>query len=304
MHKVKANVLVTGAHGLLGYNLIKQLKNKFDVFALDLFIKKELCLQGVKYIKADITNQKEMTALIKSHHPRYIFNAAAYTNVDGAETEKELCWKINVEGVARLAHAARLSGSRLIHVSTDYIFDGNSGPYSEDIKPDPLGYYGKSKLAGENELTTSGANWAIGRTMVLYGFAPGARLNFVTWIVEQLRNKNKIRIVDDQIGNPTLASDLASALIKLAVSSINDVFHLSGSEIIDRYHFAKMVADVYQLDPNLIERIKTADLGQAANRPLNSGFLLKKAKKELGIQMLDARSGIEQLKSEIENKHE
>ncbi|MCB9502245.1 MAG: dTDP-4-dehydrorhamnose reductase [Deferribacteres bacterium] len=300
MLRVKPNVIVAGAHGLLGYNLVVQLKENFDVIALDIAIKDELCVEGVDYLPADITSQKEMTELVKKHHPRYIFNAAAYTNVDGAETERELCWKINVEGVASLAHAARVYGSRLVHVSTDYIFDGDHGPYRESNRPDPLGYYGKSKLAGENALMSSGANWAIGRTMVLYGYAPGARLNFITWMVEQLRQSKPIRIVDDQFGNPTLASDLASALIKLAVSSREEIYHLCGSEIIDRYHLALLVADVYGLDSSLITRIKTSDLGQAAKRPLNSGFIIEKAEKELGVEMLDARGGIEQLKLEIE----
>lgn len=301
MQKVKGNVIVTGAHGLLGYNLVNLLKDKFDVLALDVMTKKEFCIPGVQYLQADITQQKVIMDIVKNYHPRYIFNAAAYTNVDGAEQERELCWKINVEGVARLAHAARVYGSRFIHVSTDYIFNGNTGPYSENDRPEPLGYYGKSKLAGENELITSGANYAIGRTMVLYGYAPGVRLNFVTWIIEQLRAGKNIRIVDDQIGNPTLASDLAEALIKLAVSSKQDVYHLSGSEIIDRYNFALLVADVFDLDPGLIERIKTADLGQAANRPLNSGFIIDKAQNELKLRMAGAREGIERLKTELTN---
>ncbi len=301
MQKVKGNVFVTGAHGLLGYNLVRLLKDKFDVIALDVTTQKEICLDGVQYFQADITSRKTMLDLVKNHHPRYIFNAAAYTNVDGAETERELCWKINVDGVARLAHASRVYGSRLIHVSTDYIFNGNTGPYRESDRPEPLGYYGKSKLAGENELICSGANYAIGRTMVLYGAAPGVRLNFVTWIVTQLRANKNIRIVDDQIGNPTLASDLAAALIKLAVSSKQDIYHLAGSEIIDRYHFALLVADVFELDAGLIERIKTADLDQAANRPLNSGFFTDKAEKELGFKMATARGGIERLKAEMAN---
>ena len=301
MQKIKGNVIVTGAHGLLGYNLVTMLKNKFDVIALDVVIKKDACVDGVHYLKADITNQKEMLKLVKNHHPRYIFNAAAYTNVDGAETDRELCWKINVDGVARLAHVSRVYGCRLVHVSTDYIFNGNTGPYSESDRPEPLGYYGKSKLAGENALIASGANYAIGRTMVLYGYAPGVRLNFVTWIIEQLRAGKKIRIVDDQIGNPTLASDLAAALIKLAISSKQEVYHLSGSEIIDRYNFALLVAEVFDLNKGLIERIKTADLGQTANRPLNSGFYITKAENELQLKMANAREGIERLKIEMAN---
>ncbi len=298
MHILKPKVIVTGAHGLLGSKLVRQLREKYDVYGIVREFREPYAVDGVEYIEGDISKYKLLSKLARQLHPKFIFNAAAYTNVDRSESEKEACWRTNVEAVEYLARAARLVDARMIHVSTDYVFDGQNGPYREDDRPNPLGYYAKSKLAGENVLMVSGANYAIARTMVVYGYAPGVRPNFVTWVIDQLMQGKSIRVVDDQLGNPTLADELAEALMVLAESNIQDVFHISGSEVIDRYHFALAIAEEFDLDGGLIERIKTAGLNQAAPRPLNSGFIIEKAEKALGIRMSDVRTGLRKFKQQ------
>jgi len=297
MQILRPKVLIAGAYGLLGTKLVHLLKDKYEVYAFDLRRQPDFEVPGVEYFAGDITNQAQLVDMARRISPKYIFNAAAYTNVDRCEIDKEICWKVNAEGVGYLAHAARLVDARLIHVSTDYVFDGKNGPYRETDRPNPIGYYGKSKLAGENALVASGANYAIARTMVLYGSAPSAPPNFVTWVIDQLRRGNSIRIVDDQLGNPTLADELAAALVVLAESGSQDVYHISGSEIVDRYRFALEIAACFGLDARLIQRIKTAELNQKAPRPLNSGFYLDKARQELGIEMSDVRGALEKLKA-------
>lgn len=295
MRLLKPKILITGAYGLLGATLVDLLKDDYDVCGLVRLRRPEVEYDGVEYLIGDITRKKEIVEIAKKTLPRIVFNAAAYTHVDRAETEKEACWKTNVDGIANLGYAAGLISARLVHVSTDYVFDGRRGNYREDDRPNPLGYYGKSKLAGENALLASGANAVVARTMVLYGYAKSARHNFVTWLIGELRQARPVRIVDDQFGNPTLADELAQALLVLAKSEQDGVYHVSGKETVDRFSFAQTIAHVFALDDGLISRTKTADLQQPAPRPDNSGFDISKAE-QLGIRMSGVQAGLEKFK--------
>ncbi|RMD94415.1 MAG: dTDP-4-dehydrorhamnose reductase [Calditrichaeota bacterium] len=302
MQILRPKVLITGAHGLLGSKLVRQLVRKYDVRGLVRQFRPQYAVKGVEYIEGDISKYKTVSRIIKENPPLFIINAAAYTQVDKSEVEREACWRTNVEGVENLARAAHMVDSRVVHISTDYVFDGKAGPYREEDRPNPLGYYGKSKLAGENALIASGADHAIARTMVLYGYAPGVRPNFVTWVIDQLQKGETIRVVDDQFGNPTLADELATAVIKLAESNHQGIYHISGSEVIDRYSFAVEIARTFKLDETLIQAIKTKDLNQLAPRPLKSGFIIEKAEKELGITMSGVKQGLQKFKKQYSGK--
>ncbi|MCI0697451.1 dTDP-4-dehydrorhamnose reductase [candidate division KSB1 bacterium] len=296
---LRKKVLIAGANGLLGQQLIKVFRDDYEVHALSLQPERRLPDGNFQYHQGDIADRQKLRDLVQALVPNFIMNAAAFTDVDGSETQRELCWKINVTGVENLVYAAQKVHARLIHVSTDYVFDGRNGPFREDDRPNPLGFYARSKLAGENVLINSEANCAIARTMVLYGAGYEIRPNFVTWLIEQLRNGKSVRIVDDQFGNPTLASELAVALRILAESGHKGVYHISGSEVIDRYHFAVKIAEVFGLDASLIHPIKTSDLKQASPRPLRSGFDISKAVTELNISMSDVVGGVQKFKAEL-----
>jgi dTDP-4-dehydrorhamnose reductase len=299
MQLLRKKVLITGANGLLGQQLIKGFRDDYEVHALGLQPGPRLPDGNFQYHQGDIADRQRLRDLVQALVPNYIMNAAAFTDVDGSETQRELCWKVNVTGVENLVYAAQKIHARFVHISTDYVFDGKNGPYREDDRPNPLGFYARSKLAGENVLINSEANWAIARTMVLYGAGYAIRPNFVTWLIEQLRKGKPVRIVDDQFGNPTLASELAGALRILAESGRNGVYHMSGSEAIDRYHFAIKIAEAFDLDVSLIKPIKTSDLKQASPRPLRSGFDISKAVAELGINMSDVIGGLQKFKVEL-----
>ncbi len=299
MQLLRKKVLITGANGLLGQQLIKVFRDDYEVHALGLQPEPRLPEGNFQYHQSDIADRQQLRDLVQALVPNFIMNAAAFTDVDGSETQRELCWKINVAGVENLVYAAQKVHARLIHVSTDYVFDGKNGPYREDDRPNPLGFYARSKLAGENVLINSKANCAIARTMVLYGSGYEIRQNFVTWLIGQLRNGKSVRIVDDQFGNPTLASELARALRILAESGRNGIYHLSGSEVIDRYHFAVKIAEVFDLDASLIQPIKTSGLKQASLRPLRSGFDISKAVSELNITMSNVVDGLQKFKAEL-----
>lgn len=301
MQLVKNSILVTGAYGLLGSNMLAQLTRRYHCAGLVRNLRPDVALPGVEYHEGDITVRKRVVELCKMVRPKIIYNTAAYTNVDRSEVDREQCWKTNVDGVANLAHAARLVGARLLHVSSDYVFDGTKQrPYRENDPPNPLGFYAKSKLAGENALIASGADYAIVRTMILYGVSRSARLNFVTWLIEALRQGRPVRIVDDQVGQPTLASELAEALIHIGESAHREVYHVAGSEAISRYDFALQIARLFELDTGLIARIKTADLKQPAPRPRYSVFDTSKFERDFGMKLSNVRDGLKRFRASFE----
>lgn len=289
-------LLITGINGLLGQKLLEQAHSKYTVLGIDLHDEPFNTKIKFEYRKVDITKRGPVKEIIISYQPCCIINTAAMTDVDGCETQKEQCWKINVEAVENLIYAVRNTETKIVQLSSDYVFDGKNGPYSETNVPKPLGYYGKSKLASENLLIAEGVVHAVVRTMVLYGYGIEIRPNFVTWLIEKLKNGESVKIVTDQFGNPTLADDLSNAILQIIERKKWDLYHISGSELIDRYNFALKIADIFKLDKNLITPITTPELSQPAPRPLQSGFIIDKAKTELGVEMSNIEEGLKMIK--------
>jgi dTDP-4-dehydrorhamnose reductase len=208
-------------------------------------------------------------------------------------------WKANVTAVENLAEAARKVGAKLVHISTDYIFDGKNGPYDEEAKPNPVGYYGKTKLASENAVLVAEIPHTILRTIVLYGSGIGVKQNFALWVIGSLKSRKQITVVDDQLGNPTFVSDLAMAIIKSFELNRQGIFHIGGGEQLSRFDFAVKAAEIFGLDASLIKRIKTGDLNQPSPRPMLSGFITLKAETQLGMHFLNVTEGLTLLKREM-----
>jgi dTDP-4-dehydrorhamnose reductase len=294
-------VLVVGSNGLLGQKVAEQLLRGFNYHLTLTSVEpgpvREIA--AAPYMQADITNRKSVKDLVASVNPDVIINCAAMTNVDACETEREIAWKINVGGVEHLIEAARKKPATVIHVSSDYVFDGKTGPYSEDDRPEPLSYYGKSKLASENALRTSGIPYFVARTMVLYGYAEGVKANFALWLLNSLREGQTVRIVDDQIGNPTLVDDLAFGLIRAMEMKRTGIYNIAGKDIMSRFDFAVALAKAFGLDPTLIQPIKTSLLNQPAARPLTSGLITLKAEVDLGLKFSGVEQGLATLKSQL-----
>lgn len=282
----------------MGQKLVGQFPKGIKVFGTDLVASPPV-LENYTYSQNDITNRQALLDVVSFIQPDWIINAAAYTNVDGAETERELCWKVNVSAVENLVYCARKVKSKIVHISTDYIFDGLFGPYNEEAIPNPIGYYGRSKLAAENVLITSLVDFAIARTMVLYGKEQNNKPNFVTWLVDKLKLSQKVTIVTDQVGNTTLADELAEGCWAICLKNFTGFVNIAGREIVDRFTFAKQIADVFDLDSSLITPITTKELKQPAPRPLNSGLLVDKAISHLGLNLSDAKGGLLKLKSQL-----
>lgn len=281
---VKNRILITGSNGMLGQRTVEFYSSKTNYELLALSVEDKSVLEGVDYISCDLSDKEQIKKAVYDFCPDSIVNTAAFTNVDLSETERELAWKINVKGVEYLAEAARVIDAHLVHISTDYIFDGKKGPYNETAKPNPLGYYGRTKLASENALKISGINYTVLRTNVLYGIAKNSRPDFVKWVVNMLREGKQIKIVTDQINNPTFIDDLVQAINQVIEFGKFGVFNIGGAEFLSRYDFTLRIAEYFNLNKSLIVPIKTSDLNQAARRPLKSGLLTIKAQSELGFK--------------------
>jgi dTDP-4-dehydrorhamnose reductase len=293
--------LVIGSNGLLGQKLSELLVRGLG-YAVTLTSVEDKPVREfppARYITLDITSPKEVKNVVAAVEPDVIINCAAMTDVDACEVEREIAWKINVEGVEHLIDAARRTGARLFHVSSDYVFDGKSGPYDEDARPEPLSYYGKSKLASENALRSSGVEYFIARTMVLYGYASGVKQNFALWLVQKLEKGETVRIVDDQLGNPTLADDLAHGILSGVELGRNGIYNIAGRDIVSRYEFALTLARVFGFEQRQIVPISTDSLKQQAARPMKSGLITLKAEVELGFRPSTVEEGLLVLKRQL-----
>ncbi len=279
---INNRILIIGSNGMLGQRLTEFYKLSGDVELLTCSIENESFIKNVEYRKLDITNKSQVKNIVMDFFPDEIINTAAFTNVDGAEKEKELAWKINVVGVKNIARYGQAIDAHVVHLSTDYVFDGKNGPYSETDKPNPIGYYGRTKLASENELKVSGVRFSVVRTNVLYGPAKYGRPDFVKWVVNSLRDGKEIKIVTDQFGNPTYIDDLVFGIDAIVERQAESIYNIGGKDFLTRFEFTMKIVDYFNLDKSLVKPIITADLHQLAARPLKSGLLISKAINELG----------------------
>lgn len=296
---IKKRILIIGSNGMLGQRLTEFYSAKKKVELMTGSAEDESFFPEISYEKVDLTDKKQVKKLINNFYPDIIINAAAYTNVDKSEIDKELAWAINVSGVEYIAKYASSIDAKVIHISTDYVFDGKAGPYDENCKPNPVGYYGRSKLAGENALKCGNCEFTILRTNVLYGPAKNGRPDFVKWVVSSLREKQNIRIVTDQINNPTYIDDLVQAISKVVEYNKPGIYNIGGPEFLSRYDFTLRIADYFELDKTLITPITTAELKQTAKRPLKSGLIILKAETEFGYKPLSIEETFLLMKKEL-----
>jgi dTDP-4-dehydrorhamnose reductase len=272
--------LITGSNGLLGQKILKRLTDdNIQVIATSKGSNRNKKNVLYSYESLDITDEKEVVRVLNHYKPDIVFNTAAMTNVDLCEDKKDLCDSLNIRAVNYLADSCLKIDAHLIHISTDFIFDGNDGPYSEDDPPNPLSYYGESKYKSEKLLIAHACKSTILRTIVLFGVADNlTKSNIVLWAKEQLENNNKINIIDDEYRAPTLAEDLAEACIVVAQNKAFGVFHISGKDLMSIYDLVVNIANFFKFDVNLINRINSKALNQKAKRPPKTGFVLDKAK--------------------------
>ena len=296
---IKNRIFISGANGMLGQRVVNFYSQKVNIELLACSLEEKSITNNVEYFSCDITNREKTKSAVYDFCPDYILNLAAYTNVDLSEVEREKAWKANVKAVEYLVEAARNIDAHIIHISSDYIFDGKNGPYNEDAVPNPVGYYGRTKLASENVLKMNGVINTILRTNVLYGVAINHNSDFVNWLVNALRKNESVRIVTDQINNPTFTDDMVQAISKVIEFRKTGIYNIGGKEFISRYEFTHIISDFFNLDKSLITPIKTEELNQKARRPLKSGLLTLKAESELGYKPHTIPEALSIIKKEL-----
>lgn len=296
-------LLITGSNGLLGQKLIELLGEKpgFTVLATGRGECRIAALpQNTCYQTCDITSKTSIEAVFRDFAPEVVIHSAAMTNVDACELNPEDCRLQNVEATRNVVHACELISAHLIHLSTDFIFDGDDGPYDEAAIPNPISIYGQSKLDAENLVQKSGCPWSIVRTVLVYGIAKGlSRSNIILWVKESLEKGKEIQVVDDQFRTPTLAEDLAMGCLLIAEKKAEGIFNISGKDFLTPYEMAMQTADFFRLDKHLIKRANSSTFSQPAKRPPKTGFILAKAETILGYKPRSFREGIEILSRQI-----
>ncbi len=292
---MKKTILITGANGLLGQKLVELLTNEtsVDLVASARGENRLPSTQGYRYVSLDITQADEVNAVFDAYKPHVVIHTAAMTNVDTCETDQAGCELLNVTAVSYLISACQKHDTFLIHLSTDFIFDGEDGPYTEEAIPNPISIYGESKLRAEKLIEASSIRWAIARTVLVFGIVSDmSRTNIILWVKKSLEEGKQINVVTDQFRTPTLAEDLAIGCWLIAEKEAQGIFNISGADFLTPYEMAIKTANFYALPTDLIKQADSSTFSQPAKRPPRTGFILDKAKRVLGYQPRSFDEGI------------
>ncbi|MAY85060.1 MAG: NAD(P)-dependent oxidoreductase [Flavobacteriales bacterium] len=298
-------ILLTGSNGLLGQKIVKLVQDeyadRYELLATSKGANRIEKIKGFDFQSLDISDPKAVAELFDSYRPDYLINTAAMTNVDACEDDKEGCKMANIEAVKILGEACEKHNTFFLHLSTDFIFDGEDGPYKEDDKPNPLSYYGWSKLEGEKVVESLSCPWAIARTIIVYGVAEQmSRSNIVLWAKSALEKGDPLTIVNDQFRSPTLAEDLAKGCMQIIEHDAQGVYHLSGKDFMSIIELVKRVAKHFGLNDAQLSEISSSSLNQAAKRPPKTGFVLDKAMNDLGYDPHSFEEGLSIVDQQIQ----
>ena len=280
-------ILVTGANGFVGQELVQVLAQRgHTVIATGkgpTRLPEEI--KGVRYFAADITHPFELQAIIEAEQPAAIIHCAAMSQVDECEQKQKEAHNINVEATARLVLDAEEHNCFFLFVSTDFVFDGEKGMYSEEDDVNPVSWYGQTKLEAEAIVQTAEVPWAIVRTCLVYGNAYShGRSTIFSWLRDNLKAGNQIKVVDDQFRTPTYVNDLATGIALVVEQRNTGIWHISGEEVFTPYRMGLAIAELGGWDAGLMEKVTAASFTQPGKRPAKTGFDIQKAKKELGYQ--------------------
>ncbi len=300
-------IVITGSNGLLGQKLVKLLKTKSEVeiYALSKGPNRLFNTKAYTYYNIDLTHFEALQDCLNEIQPDVIIHTAAMTNVDACELEQENCDRMNVDLVSEIAAYCKRNDCYLVHLSTDFIFDGNKGSvYKEEDLPNPVNHYGLSKLRSERVIAEAGIRCAILRTILVYGLVDGNdRNNIVLWVKNSLEQAKHINVVTDQLRMPTLADDLSQACWLAVEQEANGVFNVSSSVLMSIYDIALAVADVFGLDKKYIHPVDSNALVLPAKRPFSTGFDLNKSIVEINLPSYSFRERLQVFKDQL-TKHE
>jgi dTDP-4-dehydrorhamnose reductase len=289
-------LLVIGASGLLGSKIIDQAKGRFEVFGSCNPAVDGCSTSGLEPL--DMCSESDVRRIFQELDPDIAILAAAMTDVDGCEKNPGLAESVNALGPSIVAKASREFGARLVHISTDYVFDGNKRDrYIETDATNPISVYGSSKLHGERTVLAELPTAFVARTAVLYGWNPiKSKSNFVTWVLRKLRNGEKATLFNDQWISPTFADDLAGALIGIAGKSASGIWHVAGPDCLDRPACGRMIAEVFELDKRLIVPVPSSSVPLPAKRPAYSCLDSSRVEKLLNRKMMPFEESLREMR--------
>jgi dTDP-4-dehydrorhamnose reductase len=299
-------ILITGSNGLLGQKIVKRcLKHGISFIATSKGINRNPDCPEEHYIPLDLQQSDAVKKLVAEQKPTAIIHTAALTNVDYCETNPEECHQVNVVASQILFEAAKSINAHFELLSTDFVFDGENGPYKEEDAVNPLSVYAQSKVDAEQVLITDKyTNWSIARTIIVYGTGFGlSRSNMILWALEALPKGETMKLVDDQFRAPTWADDLAYGCVEIVLRNQTGIFHLSGPVSRPVNKIVEEVGEALGLTNLNIQTISSATLNQAAKRPPRTGFDLSKAEKLLDYRPMDIQETIPILKKEVSYYH-
>lgn len=295
-------VLITGSNGLLGSKLVKLfMKEKINFLATSIGPNRNPKCPEDHYQSMDITDVEEVEKVLKEFKPNAVIHTAAMTQVDACEIEKETCDLINIQGTENVFEVSKSIGAHFQLLSTDFVFDGENGPYSEDDEVHPLSYYAKSKVKAEQHLFSDPyKNWAVTRTIIVFGFEPHlSRSNIVLWAREALKKGETLKIVDDQFRAPTDADDLAWACYKIACNQLQGIYHISGPETKSIYEWVLEMVQYYKVPEAEVLPVSSNTLNQKAARPPRTGFVLDKSRLQFNYQPIRFLESLEKIEDEL-----
>jgi dTDP-4-dehydrorhamnose reductase len=292
-------IAITGTNGFLGQHLAQSLLMKgHHVIGIAKGNDRTSFSRNDHYLyyEVDITNRVELFAVLEKERPDTFVHAAAITQPDECELNKENCEKVNVEGTKHTVFAAEQFCKHFIFVSTDFVFNGDKGNYSEEDLNDPISFYGQTKSVGERLIRDIRIPWAIVRTCLVYGnVLSGTRGNIINWVKQNLEQGKHIKVVSDQVRTPTYVEDLAKGISLIIEKKAEGIYHISGNEVLTPFEMAIRTADYFKLDKELIEKVDASVFAQPAKRPPKTGFDISKARKELGYEPLEFEEGLRKM---------
>ncbi len=289
-------ILITGASGLLGYNFVLTARQRCRRIVA-LYYSYPLEIPGIQSLKLDLRDSAIVGKLIREYQPSWIVHCAALTNVDWCETHRDETWQVNVEVARHLAVAAREAGSSLVYISSDSLFDGQTGQYSEESLPSPLNVYAESKLAGERAVQAELDDSLIVRTNI-YGWNAQDKLSLAEWMLRRLETGQLLPGFYDIAFTPILVNDLSDIILDMMELKLKGIYHVAGSQTCSKYEFALRIAEVFGLNNGLIRPVAAADSADLkASRPKNTSLRTDKISAALSRMMPDVESGLQRFKA-------
>ncbi|MDP6686137.1 MAG: SDR family oxidoreductase [Candidatus Omnitrophota bacterium] len=286
-------LLLIGASGVFGSKFYNDaVDKKWGV--LGTFCSHES--KGLKHL--DVTDKREVEKMFNLSNPKVVVWCGGVTDVDFCERKPKLAEDVNIKGTLNLIKRVKERDIKLIFLSTDYVFDGEEGPYKENDAPSPINVYGRTKLEAEEAIKGILKEFLIVRTAQLYGMDTRDN-NFALKIIQNMRNKKIVSAADDFYCTPTYVGDLAAGVITLLEANKKGVYNVAGEEFLNRYEYVRKIAKVFSLDKSLIEKVKLKDLRLKAKRPKLAGLKVDKIISETGLEMLDCDDGLERLKKDL-----